>query len=201
MQKSKRTIRITCLLTVLLASSATKAQQTRTDTAVVVNDTVPVINISKRVPDGVKVSGTITSAATGQPLQGISVKYKNYAAAITDASGRFSIYVPGYDVAVLVEGSGYQSKEIALKGRSGVEASLYEDTFNSFYDVATLPFGNVPKNKIPYSVTSVQATNAWEHSFETPDTYLQGRVAGLNTIRRSGNSNIGANLFLHGYNS
>jgi TonB-linked SusC/RagA family outer membrane protein len=201
MQKSKRTITTTCLLTVLLASSVTKAQQTTPDTAVVVNDTVPVVNISKHVQDGVKVSGRITSAATGEPLQGISVKYKNYAAAITDASGRFSIYVPDYSVAVLVEGSGYQSKEIALKGRSGVAASLYEDTFNSFYDAATLPFGNVPRNKIPYSVTSVQATNAWEHSFETPDTYLQGRVAGLNTIRRSGNSNIGANLFLHGYNS
>jgi hypothetical protein len=84
----------------------------------------------------------------------------------------------------MLRGEGYQSKEIALKGRRSVTASLFEDTYNSFYDLANLPSGSQSINRLPYAVTSVQANN-WARTAETPDALLQGRVAGLNAIRRS----------------
>src|SRR5689334_5990359 len=75
---------------------------------------------------GVEVRGSVTDAATHQPLSAIRVTYEDYSAAITDSTGNFILNVPNYDVTVVLQGEGYQSKEIALKGRRTVTASLYE---------------------------------------------------------------------------
>ena len=156
---------------------------------------------AKEMEGFLPVTGTILEDATGKPLPGISVRYKDVSAGITDSLGKFSLNVPDYQVAVTIDGAGFQTKEIYLKGRSVINAALYEDSYTSFFDVATLPFGTKLKSHIPYAVTSVQTAGAWDRPLETPDTYLQGKVAGLNVIRRSGTPNIGANLFLRGYTS
>ena len=57
------------------------------------------------------------------------------------------------------------------------------------------------KNQSPFAATSVQTDGNWGKTTETPSSYLQGRVAGLNAIRRSGTPNIGATMFLRGINS
>ena len=53
-------------------------------------------------------------------------------------------------------------------------------------------------SRLPYAVTSVQTTNNWSHTAQTPNAFLQGRVAGLHVVRRSGTPNSGANLYLRG---
>lgn len=135
-------------------------------------------------------------------MGGIRVIYQDFSAAITDSSGAFSLTVPNYNVSVLAESEGFQSKEIALKGRSSITAALYEDTYASYYDIANLPFTRTPKNRVPFAAASIQTTtDNWAHVAETPDAYLQGRVAGLQVIRRSGTPNVGANLYLRGISS
>ncbi|MDP4262681.1 MAG: SusC/RagA family TonB-linked outer membrane protein [Bacteroidota bacterium] len=156
---------------------------------------------TKQNPAGFNVSGVIKDAATGKALRGIRVTYKDYSAAITDSMGAFTLDVPSPDVYVLLEGEGYQSKQIALKGNNHVTAGLYEDTYTSFYDLANLPMGTVMKNQDPFAAVSVQTDGNWGKVTETPSSYLQGRVVGLNAIRRSGTPNIGATLFLRGINS
>ncbi|AHF15129.1 SusC/RagA family TonB-linked outer membrane protein [Niabella soli] len=150
---------------------------------------------------GVELKGTVTDAATHRPLPAIRVMYQDYAAAITDSTGNFILSVPDYTVTVVLQGDGYQSKEVALKGRNKVATVLYEEAFASFYDGANLPFGTQATNRIPFAVTSVQSQGNWAHTSETPDAFLQGKVAGLNAIRRSGTPNVGANLFLRGITS
>jgi len=149
----------------------------------------------------VEIAGVVTDAATHQPLRAIGVSYQQYSAAITDSAGHFTLKVPNDNVTILLRGEGYQAKELALKGRRSVTAALYEDIYTSFYDAAALPFGNKSNNRIPYATTSVQTTGSWAHTAETPDAFFQGKVAGLNAIRRSGTPNAGANLFLRGYSS
>ena len=178
------------LLPVLALSSLTlRAQET--------SDITARVDVSK----GVEVKGTITDAATRKPLGAIRVTYRDYSAAITDSLGNFSLKVPNYNVAIILEAEGYQAKEIALKGRNTVSAALYEDSYNSFYDAATLPFGKLANNQLPYAVTSIQTGGNWNRIAESPDAFLQGKVAGLNAIRRSGTPNSGANLFMRGISS
>ena len=149
----------------------------------------------------VEVKGTVTDAASHQPLRAIRVKYKDYSASITDSAGGFTLKVPSSNVTIVMQGEGYQTKEVALKGRRTVVASLYEDTYTSYFDAANLPFGPQSVNRTPFAVSSVQSTHNWTNAAETPDAFLQGKVAGLNMIRRSGTPSVGADIFLRGISS
>jgi TonB-linked SusC/RagA family outer membrane protein len=150
---------------------------------------------------GIKVTGTVKEASTGKFLPGISISVPRYSAALTDDKGFFSINVPDNSTALIISGPGFQRKEMPLKGRSSVDISLFEDAFTSLYDDAGMPFGNEPLNQIAHSVSSINTSGNWERANETPDTYLQGRVAGLDAVRRSGTPAIGAEIFIRGFNS
>jgi TonB-linked SusC/RagA family outer membrane protein len=148
-----------------------------------------------------RATGTIRDAVTGKPLSGMNISVFEFSAAITDDKGNFSIKVPSYTAVLLVTGPGFETKEVPLKGRKSVESSLYEDAFKSFYSVAQMPFGKAPLNTVANAATTINVNGAWETNVETPDSYLQGQVAGLNVIRRSGTPNIGGDLFLRGFSS
>ena len=156
---------------------------------------------AQKFPHPVTVKGQVTDAASGKGLAGIQVAYQEYTAAITDGSGSFSLEVPDYNVTIMAKGEGFQSKEIALKGRKTVTTSLFEATYHSVYDVAYLPFGPRPKNQVVQAATSINTQGNWTHAAETPDAWLQGQVAGLDVTRRSGTPGIGANLYLRGFSS
>ncbi len=191
----KHTIKIKTLLIVGLVVAACpvlKAQQA-TPPANTVTDSVK--------HREVVVTGIITDVATGKPVPAINITISDYSAALTDDNGHFSIKAPNYNATLLVKGEGYQSKEIALKGRNNVTASLYEETFNSVYDEATLPFGEKPLNQTVNAVSSVNTPDAWYRNTEAGDGFLQGKVAGLQPIMRSGTPNVGASILLRGYNS
>ena len=158
---------------------------------------------STKRAQGAKVSGVVIDAATHKPASGITVSVALYSAAITDDKGRFTVSVPNLDAVLLVKGQGYQQKEVQLKGRKTLPGIiLFEENYASIYDDARMPFNKVSTTKQPNAVSTVNTLGSWEPtSLETPDSYLQGKVAGLNVIRRSGTPNIGANLFLRGFNS
>jgi len=148
-----------------------------------------------------RVEGTVTSAATGKPIRGIRLTYKEFAASITDSSGSFVINLPVQEGLLLLEGDGYQSKEVAVRALHSLKIAMYEDGFASSSDGVDLPQGRVTQTMSPYAATGVQVADGWNRYGETPDAYLQGKVAGLNVIRRSGTQNIGAAMTLRGINS
>lgn len=147
------------------------------------------------------VKGRITDATTGAALRGVRISYKESAAAITDSTGAFSIKVPSYDVSIHVESEGFQDKDIALKGRGQVSAALYESDYHSFYSDITIPFNRAARTEVADASVGLNGNDTWSATTETPDSYLQGKVAGLQAIRRSGTPGMGANLFLRGFTS
>nr|WP_166437229.1 SusC/RagA family TonB-linked outer membrane protein [Niastella caeni] len=160
-----------------------------------------VIVIKKHRPGAVQITGLVTDAVTKKPLSGIRATYKNYSAAISDSTGTFTIEVPSKYVSVILQSEGYQTKEIALQGRNHITAAVYENPYQSYYDAAQLPFNQSMKSRTPYATTSVQTNGTWDRVTETPSSWLQGKIAGLNATRRSGTPNIGATLFLRGTSS
>ncbi len=163
------------------------------------DSTVPV-TLAVAAQHTVPVTGIITESVSGKPLRGVRVTYKDLYAAITDSTGSFSVKVPGYQVTLRLEADGYQAKEIALRGNAHVTAALHEDGYPSLYDEVTTPFAVLPNSRVSNAVVSVQNSNSSQHA-ETADAFLQGKVAGLSAIRRSGTPNTGANLLLRGFSS
>jgi TonB-linked SusC/RagA family outer membrane protein len=181
------------LTPVLTADIGQKAK----DTTIVPSATA---NLAKdKTP--LKVSGVIKDAATGKPLGAVNISIPNYSGALSDDKGSFSIKVPSYNATLIISGEGFQTKEIPLKGKKMVTALLYEESFTSMYDNVVLPFGVKAQSKTVNAISSFNTEGSWNRSTETPDGYLQGKVAGLNATMRSGTPNAGAYLTLRGYNS
>ncbi len=147
------------------------------------------------------VKGTVTNAATGKPIRGIRLTYKEFAASLTDSAGNYSINLPADEAVLLLTGDGYQSKEVAVKGLPVLNIVMYDENFSAMTDDVQLVTGYSSKALTPYAATGVQVNDGWNRFNETPDAYLQGKVAGLNITRRSGTQNIGAAIFLRGINS
>lgn len=150
---------------------------------------------------GYDISGRVTDATTKKPVSGVNVVVQDIAAAITDDKGYFKINVPSRSSVLQISGQGYQYKEVPVNSRTVIDVQLYEEDFNSAYDLVALPFTQSSKAQINYSVTSVNTDGSWTRPKETPDNFLQGQVSGLNVVRRSGTPGVGADMFLHGFNS
>ena len=181
-------------LILLLASMQLRAQQ-QDSVSAPVQDVLPKAKVG-----GLKISGEIKDA-TNKPLDGINIRVEGYSAAITNEKGQFTISVPHRNSVLIISGPGFQAKEVPLKGKGNVSAVLYDDSFSSIYDVASLPFSKQSFNHVTGAVKSVNVEDSWQRSNESADTYLQGKITGLNSIRRSGTPGIGASLFLRGFNS
>lgn len=167
----------------------------------------PTPNDSTRQQDSarqksISVSGRILDASTKTGLSGINISVPGYAAAITNDRGRFRIQVPSLNFSVTISAEGYQGKEVALRGRRSISVLLYQEPFQSVHDQATLPFGSLPASKSPYALTTLDMHDKWRKPIgASADNYLQGQVAGLKGVRRSGTPGSGSYLSLRGFNS
>ena len=147
------------------------------------------------------LTGTVTDAITKKGIIGVKVTVVNFSAAITDENGHFNINVPSYDAEVIIVVDGYETRYVPLKGRTAISISLLDDDHFSFQQPAVLPFGPMIQRKTSAALGVYNTNDVWKRPDEAVDALLQGQVAGLNSIRRSGAPGVGANLFLRGFNS
>ncbi len=173
-----------------LLAQETETLQLRADSAILSYKTT-----------GVRLTGVIKDASTGNPISGVSIKSGTHSATITEENGAFNLSVPSFTGVITVSAPGYQTTDVALRGRNSINIALNNEDLNSVHDIAVMPFGKKTKTQIPYSVSSINTTGNWERSAETPDDYLQGLVSGLNVVRRSGTGGTGADMFLRGFSS
>lgn len=149
----------------------------------------------------VKVSGTVKDAVTGKPLTGINVSYGTVSADVTDENGAYTISVPTGTEDIILSGEGFEKKQVSLKGRSVVDVSLNTATGTSFQRDAYLQYETRSIRSSTAALGTVAVDGNWNRPFESIDELLQGRIAGLQSIRRSGSTLKGANLLMRGYNS
>ncbi|TDD95740.1 SusC/RagA family TonB-linked outer membrane protein [Flavobacterium cellulosilyticum] len=191
-------IQLTCLISTFFAGNLNAklyAQTSQDSTATVVK-----FNKAK----GVTVQGVIKNAKTKEGLSGINVVVKGYSATITNNDGSFKIRVPHLESLITISGQDFQTKVYALKNQeSGIEIVLYEANYAQSNEIANLPSGD----ELQYSNTkAVSVVNFNKDQWANPvkesvGDFLQGKVAGLNSIRKSGVPGAGAQLNLRGFNS
>ena len=148
-----------------------------------------------------QVNGVVTDLSTGKPLAGVNVTYGKIAADLTDEKGLFTIGVPSLDVEIHLSAEGYEQRQVALKGRDDLKIALVTETGKSFQQNIALQHGNMPLRNTSSAIAAYNVNGNWSRPFESIDELLQGQVAGLQAIRRSGATAKGANLTLRGANS
>src|SRR5699024_75096 len=142
-----------------------------------------------------QVKGTVLDGG-GQPILGATVSYLNLSSVVTDSMGEFVLKVPNHYATIRVKVEGYDPKNIPLRGKKSLQVIMKEETRFSFYSNVQLPYSEGIKSNTTFSVTKVKNRDKWSTPFESPGAFLQGRVSGMNVIRRSGIPGVGADIFL-----
>jgi TonB-linked SusC/RagA family outer membrane protein len=149
--------------------------------------------------DSTIVTGVISDASTDEPLEGVKILAPGISSAFTNDSGKFTIQIPNLNITVQISRIGYQAKEVPLKGRSYISVKLYDESFESVYDLIKLPYSEQPFNTIMNSVDMINGS--FSETSISPDGIIKGKISGLNVISRSGSPGIGSNMFLRGFSS
>lgn len=161
-----------------------------------------VVSAQTRRKTDTLITGRITTVLSGAAVAGLNISYLNLAETITDNKGYFSLKVPGLWVSIDIRGQGYQDKQVALKGKGNLDIVLYKNLQNTTFDEVPLTDGVLrAKTKVTASLAQVNTGSAGQYSGETPDSYFQGKVAGLGVTRRSGTPGAGAVFTLRGITS
>jgi TonB-linked SusC/RagA family outer membrane protein len=125
------------------------------------------------------VSGTVRDTENNPVPQATVTVKGTSTAAITNASGSFTIDARGTDV-LIVTHVNYLSQEVPLKGKSSIAVDLVRNE-KMLTDVVVTGLGiRKESKKLGYAVTSVKTDELITHRTTNVMESLEGKVAGLN---------------------
>lgn len=197
---TKTMLKVKYILPVSLFVCATTIAAAQQDPAIKDETATKDTIVIGRPVKGVTIKGRITDAVTQKAIAAIRVQVENFSAAITDDNGNFSLVVPSYNSTLHISGEGYDQRFVPLQGKKEITVALLDESHESIHETINTPTGVSIKRNLTASVGS-HNVNGMAMPTETADALLQGRIAGLNVVRRSGLQGAGANLFLRGNNS
>ncbi|RZK17203.1 MAG: SusC/RagA family TonB-linked outer membrane protein [Pedobacter sp.] len=179
---------------------AQQTDTTTTDTSKYSTDTTTVkVKVKKLV--GQKITGIVVDGVSNKPVIGVKLTVTDFSGALTDDKGRFSIIVPDFNATIIISNIGYHTKLLAVHKGKLATIKIYPSSYASLFTEVVLPSGTKNLARTSSAINFSNPQGGWTTNAETPDSYLQGRMAGLNAIRRSGTPGIGADLFVRGFTS
>ena len=129
----------------------------------------------------VRVTGRVTSAEAGDGLAGVSVFVKGSTlGTTTDATGNFAITVPD-NATLAFSYVGYDSKEVAVAGRTVVNVTLSLST-KVQEQVVVIGYGQANKRDLTGSIVKVPGKEVADKPNTNPLSSLQGKVSGLSVV-------------------
>jgi TonB-linked SusC/RagA family outer membrane protein len=148
----------------------------------------------------VRVSGQVKDES-GTPLPGVSVAVKGTTTGvITDADGKYMLNVPNQSGTLQFSFIGMKSEEVQFNGSGTFNISLKSSAV--FLDeVVAVGYGTVKKRDLTGAVTSIKSQDITMRPGPNPIESLQGKVAGLDITRTSGEPGAGVRMQLRGTRS
>ncbi|MGC4101330.1 SusC/RagA family TonB-linked outer membrane protein [Ferruginibacter sp.] len=147
------------------------------------------------------VTGSIKNAS-GEPLAGATVQEKGTSnSVVTDAQGNFSIKVSTKNPVLQVSFVGYENQELKLSGKTSAMFVLRTAASVNLNDVVVIGYGTTKRRDLTGSIVSVKPAEITARPGPNAMESLQGRVAGLDITRTSGQPGTGVNIQLRGTRS
>jgi TonB-dependent starch-binding outer membrane protein SusC len=146
------------------------------------------------------ITGKVTNASDGSPLQGVSVIPKGTASGtITGVDGTYMIQV-GLDVKVLLFSFvGFGIHEATIKGES-IFVSLSPINTN-LNDIVVIGYGTAKKKDLTGSISTVNEKDFQKGVIISPDQLIVGKVAGVSVVSNSGQPGAGSTIRIRGGSS
>lgn len=146
-----------------------------------------------------QVKGTVVDAA-GEPIVGANVLVEGTMnGTTTGLDGTFTLSVPK-GASIAVSFIGYKSEVVAVGSKTQVKVTLVEDAA-LLDDVVVIGYGTVKKRDLTGAVTSVKSEDITIAPTSDVMEALQGKVAGMDITKGSGEVGSGVNVLLRGSRS
>jgi len=132
------------------------------------------------------ITGTISDASTGEPLPGVNILVKGTSAGTSsNADGSYELTVPSLQDTLVVSFVGFQTKEVAIAGRTSIDITLQPQAISG-EELVVVGYGTQTRREISGSVSSVTPEDFNEGAVSNPMQLLQGKVAGLSVVNTNG---------------
>jgi len=148
----------------------------------------------------VKLTG-IVSDEMGTPLPGVTIQVKGTTVGtITSNDGKYSIESSKAKGTLIFSFIGMKSQEAPFSG-SGVYNAKLITTSVDLEEVVAVGYGTQKKRDLTGAISSVKGQDITMRPSTNPMEELQGKVAGLDITRTSGQAGAGVNMQLRGTRS
>ncbi len=148
----------------------------------------------------INVSGVVTNAS-GEPLPGVNVIIKGtYQGVVTDFDGNYQLDVPGNDAVLVFSFIGFTSKEITVGNQREINVTLEEETIG-IEEVVAIGYGTVARRDVTTAVSSISVQDIDERPLVSAAQAIQGKAAGVNVYRPSGEPGAGMVVRVRGTTS
>ena len=147
------------------------------------------------------VTGKITDQSTGRPIEGVDITVKGTTTTVvTNAEGGFSISVPSNESVLVISYVGYGTQEITVGAQSTISISM-SNSQKKLDEVVVIGYGTTKRRDLTGAIVSVKPEEITARPGPNPMESLQGRVAGLDITRASGQPGAPINIQLRGTRS
>lgn len=147
------------------------------------------------------ITGTVTDNKQ-EPLIGVNVVVKGNTSvgAITDLDGKYSLSVPEGKTTLIFSYIGYVTQEVSVGLRNTVDVVLVDDA-QALDEVVVVGYGVVKKRDLVGSIASVKSQDITAVPTSNVLESMQGKIAGLDMTRSSGQPGSSFNFTIRGNRS
>lgn len=153
--------------------------------------------------EGYAQTNTVTGIVkdfNGELLPGVNVIEKGTTnGAITDINGKYIINVSP-DASLIFSYIGYLSEEQAVNNRSVIDIVMTPD-IQQLGEIVVIGYGAVEKRDLTGSVASIKAEEITEVPTHNALEAIQGKAAGVDIVRSSGQAGAGVDIRIRGTRS
>lgn len=126
----------------------------------------------------IEIQGTVTNSS-GEPLPGASVRLKGTnAGTTTDATGKFSLNIPGNSGVLVISFVGFVTQEININGKTDIKVVLTPQD-NQADEVVVVGYGSTKKKDLTGSVGVVDVREQYKSPIIATEQMLEGQVSGV----------------------
>lgn len=144
-----------------------------------------------------KINGKVTAAETGEALPGVSIILKGKTTGtISNENGEFSVTTAEGDILVLSY-VGYLKEEIKVSGNAFLNIKLRADV-TSLGEVVVVGYGTQSRRNITSSIGKLDKDVLSNAPRANVGTALQGSLAGLQVVNRTGTPGAAPSILLRG---
>jgi len=143
------------------------------------------------------ITGLVTNE-TGSPLEGASVTAKGQGAGVkTDALGAFQLSIPQSVNSFIVSFVGFENREVAINGQSSVTIAL-QPSKAALDEVVVVGYGTQKRKDVTGAIGSVRGNEIKNLPVTNVAEAMQGRVAGVEVIKATGEPGAPAQIVIRG---